>query len=58
MVASRRPVTTAPLIPAVVHAIHVLTGFAFIDAFAGADAEPLDVAPGVVALVKRVANLD
>jgi AcrR family transcriptional regulator len=44
--------------PGIVHAIHVLTGFAFIDAFAGAEAEPLDVAPDVVALVKRVANLD
>ncbi len=44
--------------PDVVHAIHVLTGFAFIDAFAGEDAEPVDVAPGVIALVKRVANLE
>jgi AcrR family transcriptional regulator len=42
----------------VVHAIHVLTGFAFIDAFAGAGADPVDVAPDVIALVKRVAKLD
>jgi AcrR family transcriptional regulator len=44
--------------PDLVHAIHVLTGFAFMDAFAGADADPTDVASSVVALVKRVANLD
>jgi AcrR family transcriptional regulator len=42
--------------PDVVHAVHVLTGFAFIDEFAGADQEPSDVAGQVVALVKRVAN--
>jgi AcrR family transcriptional regulator len=43
--------------PDVVHAAHVLTGFAFVDEFA-ADADPREVAPRVVALVKRVANLD
>jgi AcrR family transcriptional regulator len=44
--------------PAVVHAVHVLTGFAFIDDFAGEDREPGDVAAQVVALVRRVANLN
>jgi AcrR family transcriptional regulator len=44
--------------PEVVHAIHVLTGFAFIDEFAGEGREPSDVATLVAALVKRVANLD
>jgi AcrR family transcriptional regulator len=44
--------------PAVVHAVHVLTGFAFIDEFAGGDREPSDVAAQVVALVRRVATLD
>ena len=43
--------------PDVVHAAHVLTGFAFVDEFA-ADADPREVAPRVVALVKQVANLD
>jgi AcrR family transcriptional regulator len=40
----------------VLHAVHVLTGFAFVDEFA-ADHEPNDVAGQVVALVKRIANL-
>ena len=44
-VASRGPGARAPLIPTLLHTLHVLTGFAFIDAFAGADAEPIDVAP-------------
>jgi len=43
--------------PHVVHAAQVLTGFAFVDEFA-ADADPREVAPRVVALVKRAANLD
>jgi AcrR family transcriptional regulator len=44
--------------PAVVHAVHVLTGFAFIDDFAGGEREPGDVAAQVAALVRRVANLN
>jgi AcrR family transcriptional regulator len=44
--------------PAVIHAVHVLTGFAFIDEYAGGDREPGDVAVEVMALVRRVASLD
>jgi AcrR family transcriptional regulator len=44
--------------PEVLHAIHVLTGFAFVDDFAGADHDPTDIAQEVVALVKRVAHLE
>jgi AcrR family transcriptional regulator len=41
--------------PEVAHATHVLTGFAFVDEFAAA-ADPVDVAPQLVTLVKHVAN--
>jgi AcrR family transcriptional regulator len=44
--------------PDALHAAHVLTGFAFVDDFAGADREPIDVAAQVVALVKQVAGVD
>jgi len=42
----------------VLHAAHVLTGFAFVDEFAGPDGDPSDIATSLVALVKRVAKLD
>ncbi|MHB8487975.1 MAG: TetR/AcrR family transcriptional regulator [Candidatus Dormibacteria bacterium] len=42
----------------VVHAVHILTGFAFVDAFAGTEQDPIDVAAPVAALVRRVANLE
>jgi AcrR family transcriptional regulator len=44
--------------PDVLHAAHVLTGFAFVDEFAGPDGDPGDVAASLVALVKRVAQLE
>jgi AcrR family transcriptional regulator len=44
--------------PEVLHAVHVLTGFAFIDDFAGTGVDPTQMAPQVVKLVKRVAKLD
>ena len=44
--------------PEVLHATHVLTGFAFVDDLAGADHDPTDIAQEVVAVVKRVAHLD
>ena len=44
--------------PELIHAVHVLTGFAFIDDFAGTDADPSQMAPQVVTFVKRVAKLD
>lgn len=44
--------------PDVLHATHVLTGFAFVDEFASADQDQTDIAAQVVALVKRVAHLD
>ena len=42
---------------AVAHTLHALTSFAFIDELAGADADPADVAPQVVALVNTAAHL-
>jgi AcrR family transcriptional regulator len=44
--------------PDVLHATHVLTGFAFFDELASADQDPTDIAAQVVALVTRVAHLD
>jgi AcrR family transcriptional regulator len=40
--------------PDVLHTMHVLTGFAFVDEFAGADSDPVDIAPQLVVLVRRV----
>jgi|SRR5580658_3727533 AcrR family transcriptional regulator len=42
----------------VVHAVHALTSFAFIDEFAGPGGDPADVAPQIVALIKAAAHLD
>jgi AcrR family transcriptional regulator len=42
----------------VAHTVHALTSFAFIDELSGADAEPLDIAPRIVALVRVAAHLD
>jgi len=44
--------------PDVVHLVHVLTGFAFIDELSGPDGDPAGVAPEVVALVRTVAQID
>jgi AcrR family transcriptional regulator len=41
----------------VIHAAHVLTGFSFVDEFAGPDQDPIDAAAQIVALVKAVAHL-
>jgi AcrR family transcriptional regulator len=42
----------------VARAIHALTSFAFIDELAGTDAEPIDIVPRVVTLVRAAAHLD
>ena len=44
--------------PDVVHLVHVLTGFAFIDELAGPDSDPSAAAPQVVAIVHTVADID
>jgi len=44
--------------PDVVHVIHVLTGFAFIDELSGPDGDPGAIAPQVVALIRTVAHID
>jgi AcrR family transcriptional regulator len=42
----------------VVHAVHALTSFAFVDEFAGPGRDPASVAPQIVGLVMAVAHLD
>lgn len=42
---------------AVLHTVHVLTGFAFVDELSGPDGDPAKVAPQVFALVRMVAHL-
>jgi AcrR family transcriptional regulator len=44
--------------PDVVHLVHVLTGFAFVDELSGPDGDPAGVAPKVVALVRAIAHVD
>jgi AcrR family transcriptional regulator len=44
--------------PDVLHMVHVLTGFAFVDELSGPDREPVDVAWQVVALARTVAHVD
>jgi AcrR family transcriptional regulator len=42
----------------VVHAVHALTSFAFVDEFTGPGRDPASVAPQIVGLVMAVAHLD
>ncbi len=44
--------------PDVVHLVHVLTGFAFVDELSGPDHDPVDAAPQLFALVRTVAHID
>jgi AcrR family transcriptional regulator len=44
--------------PDVVHLVHALTGFAFIDELSGPDGDPAGIAPQVVALVRMVAHVN
>jgi AcrR family transcriptional regulator len=39
------------------HAVHALTSFAFVDEFAGIDADPMEMAPRISALIKEIAHL-
>lgn len=44
--------------PDVVHLVHALTGFAFVDELSGADGDPAGIAPQLFALIRTVAHID